>query len=67
MPKHSEDLPHLLDAGEVMRLNNRVALVTGASSGMRLEIARIFAEEGASVVAVARRKERLEWKRSSIR
>lgn len=43
-----------------MRLNDKVALVTGASSGMGLEIARLFAEEGASIVAVARRKERLE-------
>lgn len=41
-----------------MRLENKVAIVTGASSGMGAAIAKRFAEEGASVVAIARRKER---------
>lgn len=43
-----------------MRLENKVAVVTGASSGVGKEIALLFAKEGAKVVAVARRKERLE-------
>ena len=43
-----------------MRLENKVAIVTGASSGMGYQMARRFAEEGARVVAVARRVERLE-------
>lgn len=42
-----------------MRLENKVAVVTGASSGVGREIAIRFAKEGAKVVAVARRAERL--------
>ena len=42
-----------------MRLENKVAVVTGASSGVGREIALLFAKEGAKVVAVARRAERL--------
>ena len=42
-----------------MRLENKVAVVTGASSGVGRELALLFAKEGAKVVAVARRKERL--------
>lgn len=42
-----------------MRLENKVAVVTGASSGVGREIALRFAKEGAKVVAVARRAERL--------
>ena len=44
------------------RLTGKVAVVTGASSGMGKEIVKLFAAEGANVVAVARRKERLEEK-----
>jgi len=35
----------------MMRLQNKVAVVTGAASGMGLAIATRFAEEGASIVA----------------
>lgn len=43
-----------------MRFEGKCAVVTGASSGMGRAIALRFAQEGATVVAVARRKERLD-------
>lgn len=43
-----------------MKFENKSVVVTGASSGMGRQIALDFAKEGATVVAVARRKERLE-------
>lgn len=42
-----------------MRFEGKSVVVTGASSGMGRQIALDFAKEGATVVAVARRKERL--------
>lgn len=42
-----------------MRLKDKVCIVTGASSGIGLETARVFAREGAKLVLVARREERL--------
>lgn len=43
-----------------MRLENKAIVVTGASSGMGKVIVETFVKEGASVIAVARRKERLD-------
>src|SRR5262245_12189956 len=43
-----------------LKLTNKVALVTRASSGLGLAIARELAVEGASVAIVARRKAELE-------
>ena len=42
-----------------MRLENKAIVVTGASSGMGKAIVELFVKEGASVVAVARRTDRL--------
>jgi len=42
------------------RLSGKSVVVTGASSGMGKAIATLFAQEGANVIAVARREERLK-------
>jgi len=43
-----------------MRLQNKVAVITGAASGMGLAIAELFAREGAQVVAADWNAERLK-------
>ena len=40
------------------RLKDKVALVTGSTSGIGVGIAKIFAKEGAKVVVTGRREEK---------
>ncbi|MBM6808680.1 glucose 1-dehydrogenase [Faecalicoccus pleomorphus] len=49
-----------------MRLKEKSIVVTGASSGMGKAIVERFVKEGALVVAVARRKERLDALKESL-
>ena len=55
-----------MDAGKLFRLDNRVALITGASSGLGERMAEVAAANGAKVVLVARRKDRLEALKAKI-
>ena len=42
------------------KLKNKVAVITGATSGMALATAKLFVEEGAYVFITGRRQEQLD-------
>ena len=50
-----------------MKLQGKSIVVTGASSGMGKSIVELFAKEGANIIAVARRKERLDALAESLK
>jgi NAD(P)-dependent dehydrogenase (short-subunit alcohol dehydrogenase family) len=55
------------DPTRAFRLDGRVAVITGASSGIGAELARAFARAGARVAVIARRADRLETLVSGLR
>jgi 3-oxoacyl-[acyl-carrier protein] reductase len=55
-----------MKAADMFNLKGRVALVTGASSGLGLQFARVLADNGAAVALVARRVERLKALKDEI-
>src|SRR5437667_7451950 len=56
----------LMTSAKLFDLTGKVALVTGASSGLGAHFAQTLAENGAKVVLVARRAERLDALKKKI-
>jgi NAD(P)-dependent dehydrogenase (short-subunit alcohol dehydrogenase family) len=50
-----------------MKLRNKVALITGGTSGIGLEAAKLFVAEGAKVAVIGRNPARLEATAQSLR
>ena len=55
-----------MTAAPIFDLSGKVALVTGASSGLGVRFAEVLAESGAAVALVARRVDRLAALKSRI-
>ena len=55
-----------MKAADMFDLKGRVALVTGASSGLGAQFAKALADNGAAVALVARRADRLQTLKKDI-
>ncbi|HEU5445176.1 MAG TPA: SDR family NAD(P)-dependent oxidoreductase, partial [Pseudolabrys sp.] len=55
-----------MKAADMFNLKGRVALVTGASSGLGVQFAKALADNGAAVALVARRADRLRSLKDEI-
>lgn len=55
-----------MKASDLFSLQGRVALVTGASSGLGMQFSRALADNGAAVALVARRSDRLKTLKDEI-
>ena len=61
-----ETLSTKMKASDLFSLKSRVALVTGASSGLGIQFAKALADNGAAVALVARRADRLTALKTEI-
>lgn len=67
MPAESPPDLGPLDFGALFHLRGKTALITGASSGIGLHVAQLYARAGAAVALAARRVDRIEAAAQALR